>query len=70
MRKPSLGAIWSAGENIIIDAICSVPYLTEFIYNYRDALINRERRVKELFKNFEDRGWRKRDLMMIAMIWC
>jgi RNA polymerase primary sigma factor len=43
-----------AGEGIIIDAICSVPYLIDFILDYKDPLINRERRVKELFKNFED----------------
>ena len=42
------------GENIIIDAICSVPYLIDFIHDYKDALINRERRVKELFKSFEE----------------
>ena len=42
------------GEEIIIDAICSVPYLIEFILDYKDPLINRERRVKELFKSFED----------------
>ncbi|TLE10770.1 RNA polymerase sigma factor RpoD [Helicobacter bilis] len=42
------------GEDIIIDAICSVPYLIDFIYDYKDALINRERRVKELFKSFDD----------------
>lgn len=54
-EEKELGKNIEAGENIIIDAICSVPYLTDFIYNYRDALINRERRVKELFKNFEDK---------------
>ncbi|CAE10900.1 RNA polymerase sigma factor RpoD [Wolinella succinogenes] len=42
------------GENIILDAICSVPYLIDFILDYKEALINRERRVKELFKSFED----------------
>jgi len=42
------------GESIIIDAICSVPYLIEFILDYKDPLINRERRVKELFRSFED----------------
>ncbi|MDX1809919.1 MAG: RNA polymerase sigma factor RpoD [Sulfurospirillaceae bacterium] len=42
------------GEDIIIDAFCSVPYLIDFILDYREALINRERRVKELFKSFED----------------
>lgn len=42
------------GENIILDAICSVPYLVDFILDYKEALINRERRVKELFKSFDD----------------
>ncbi|MGE4295979.1 MAG: RNA polymerase sigma factor RpoD [Campylobacterales bacterium] len=42
------------GEDMIIDAVCSVPYLLDFILDYREALINRERRVKELFKSFED----------------
>ena len=42
------------GESIIIDAICSVPYLIDFILDYTEPLINRERRVKELFKSFED----------------
>lgn len=54
-EEANLGRSIEYGEDIIIDAICSVPYLTEFIHNYRDALINRERRVKELFKNFEDK---------------
>ncbi len=44
------------GEDIIIDAFCSVPYLIDFILDYKDALINRERRVKELFKSFDDEG--------------
>ncbi len=42
------------GEDIIIDAICSVPYLIGYILNYKGPLLNRERRVKELFKSFED----------------
>jgi len=42
------------GEEIIIDAICSVPYLIDYILNYKEPLLNRERRVKELFKSFED----------------
>ncbi|ACM64344.1 RNA polymerase sigma factor RpoD [Campylobacter lari] len=42
------------GEDIIIDAFCSVPYLIDFILDYKEPLINRERRVKELFKSFED----------------
>ncbi|MGI0439743.1 RNA polymerase sigma factor RpoD [Helicobacter himalayensis] len=42
------------GESTILDAICSVPYLIDFIYDYKEALINRERRVKELFKSFDE----------------
>ncbi len=42
------------GEDMILDSICSVGYLIQFILNYKDALINRERRVKELFKSFGD----------------
>ena len=42
------------GEDTIIDAFCSVPYLIEFILSYKEALINRERRVKELFKSFDE----------------
>ncbi len=42
------------GEDIIIDAFCSVPYLIDFILDYKEPLINRERRVKELFRNFDD----------------
>ncbi|EGT2996079.1 RNA polymerase sigma factor RpoD [Campylobacter jejuni] len=42
------------GEDIIIDAFCSVSYLIDFILDYKEPLINRERRVKELFKSFDD----------------
>ena len=42
------------GESIILDAICSVPYLINLILDYKEPLLNRERRVKELFKNFGD----------------
>ncbi|MDR0665007.1 MAG: RNA polymerase sigma factor RpoD [Helicobacteraceae bacterium] len=42
------------GEDMIIDAVCSVSYLLDFIIDYKEALINRERRVKELFKSFDD----------------
>lgn len=42
------------GEDLILDSICSVPYLVDFILEYKDPLINRERKVKELFKNFDD----------------
>ena len=42
------------GEDIIIDAICSVPYLIGYILNYKEPLLNRERRVKELFKSFDE----------------
>jgi len=49
------------GEDIIIDAICSVPYLVGYIINYKEPLLNRERRVKELFKSFEDEKVEKDD---------
>jgi len=49
------------GEEIIIDAICSVPYLIDYILNYKEPLLNRERRVKELFKSFEDEKEDKSD---------
>lgn len=49
------------GENIILDAICSVPYLIDFILDYKEALINRERRVKELFKSFDDEDGEKEE---------
>ena len=42
------------GEDTILDAICSVPYLIDFILEYQEPLVNRERKVKELFKNFDD----------------
>ncbi len=51
-----LSRIIEEGEDIIIDAICSVPYLVDYILNYKEPLLNRERRVKELFKSFEDAG--------------
>jgi len=50
-----------SGEDIILDAICSVPYLIDFILDYKDPLINRERRVKELFKSFEDEKDEEKD---------
>ncbi len=43
-----------SGEDAILDSICSVPYLVDFILEYKEPLVNRERKVKELFKNFED----------------
>jgi RNA polymerase primary sigma factor len=42
------------GEESIIDSICSVPYLIDFILEYKEPLVNRERKVKELFRSFED----------------
>ena len=53
-EEVSLSKNIELGENTILDAICSVPYLIDFIYDYKDALINRERRVKELFKSFDE----------------
>jgi RNA polymerase primary sigma factor len=42
------------GEDIILDSICSVPYLIQFILNYKEPLSNRERKVKELFRDFDE----------------
>ncbi len=42
------------GEDAILDAICSVPYLVDFILEYKEPLVNRERKVKELFRSFDD----------------
>ncbi|VAY86434.1 RNA polymerase sigma factor RpoD [hydrothermal vent metagenome] len=42
------------GEDAILDSICSVPYLVDFILEYKEPLVNRERKVKELFKSFDD----------------
>ncbi len=42
------------GQDIIIDAFCSVPFLIDFILHYKVPLMNRERRVKELFRSFDD----------------
>merc|ERR1711991_938408 len=42
------------GEDVILDAICSDPYLIDFILEYKEPLVNRERKVKELFRNFDD----------------
>lgn len=49
------------GEDIIIDAFCSVPYLIDFILDYKEPLINRERRVKELFRSFDDEDENEED---------
>jgi len=42
------------GEEIILDAICSIPFLIDLVLKYKEPLLNRERRVKELFKSFVD----------------
>ena len=34
------------GEDIILDAICYVPYLIDIILEYKEPLVNRERKVK------------------------
>jgi RNA polymerase primary sigma factor len=54
------------GESIIIDAICSVPYLIDFILDYKEPLINRERRVKELFKSLTKKAATTITAMMIT----
>jgi len=51
-----LGKAVEEGEDLIMDAVCSVSYLVEFILNYKEPLIKRERKVKELFRNFDDGG--------------
>ncbi len=43
-----------SGEDAILDSICSVPYLVDFILEYKEPLVNRERKVKELFRSFDD----------------
>jgi len=43
------------GEDIILNAICSISYLIEFIIDYKEPLVNRERKVKELFKSFDEK---------------
>jgi RNA polymerase primary sigma factor len=50
------------GEDAILDAICSVPYLIDFILEYKEPLVNRERKVKELFKSFDDEEEEEEDL--------
>ncbi len=42
------------GEEIILDAITSIPFLIDLVLSYKEPLLNRERRVKELFKSFVD----------------
>ena len=42
------------GEYAIVDSVCSIPFLIDFIVDYKEALLNRERRVKEFFKSFEE----------------
>jgi RNA polymerase primary sigma factor len=48
----ALGKTTEEGEDLIMDAVCSVSYLVDFILNYKEPLIRRERKVKELFRNF------------------
>ena len=50
------------GEDTILDAFCSVAYLIDFILSYKEPLINRERRVKELFKSFDEEGEEDEDI--------
>jgi hypothetical protein len=56
--RMAVGPTWKefrvTGEDIIIDGVCTVPYLIDFILEYQEALVNKERRVKELFKSFDD----------------
>ena len=62
------------GQDIILDAISSVPYLIDFILDYKEPLINRERRVKELFRDFDEEAKLENDkklnkkMLLIEMI--
>lgn len=49
-----ISQLMEQGEDSILDAICSVPYLIDFILEYKEPLVNRERKVKELFRSFDD----------------
>ncbi len=49
-----ISQLMEQGEDSILDAICSVPYLVDFILEYKEPLVNRERKVKELFRNFDE----------------
>jgi RNA polymerase primary sigma factor len=53
-EEVEISQLMEQGEDTILDAICSVPYLVDFILEYKEPLVNRERKVKELFKNFDD----------------
>lgn len=55
------------GEDIILDAICSVAFLIDFIYDYKEPLINRERRVKELFKSFDEESEEEAEEDLLAL---
>jgi RNA polymerase primary sigma factor len=57
-----------SGEDAILDAICSVPYLVDFILEYKEPLVNRERKVKELFKSFDDEEDSEEDNSMVEAI--
>ena len=56
------------GEDTILDAICSVPYLIDFILEYREPLVNRERKVKELFRNFDDEESSDSDTEVVEVV--
>jgi len=53
-EEVEISKLMEQGEDAILDAICSVPYLVDFILEYKEPLVNRERKVKELFKSFDD----------------
>lgn len=53
-EEVEISQLMEQGEDAILDAICSVPYLIDFITEYKEPLVNRERKVKELFRNFDD----------------
>jgi len=53
-EEVEISQLMEQGEDAILDAICSVPYLIDFILEYKEPLVNRERKVKELFRNFDE----------------
>ena len=53
-EEVEISKLMEQGEDAILDAICSVPYLVDFILEYKEPLVNRERKVKELFKSFDE----------------
>ncbi len=52
-QEITLSKSMDQGEDTILNAICSIPYLVQFVMDYKEPLVNRERKVKELFKSYD-----------------